>query len=198
MRDEWYGDKRDLVKWGGILNLCHDVYHDIGEILWVVYYRMSDYGAIHFTSLPLARVSDAVKKHFRDIKRISNLDNRIRILDEPFNQRSRQEYTNRVCESIRQRSSLGRKLVFLDPDTGLQPERCEAEHVSRDELKKIWETLSNGDLLVFYQHHFRKPDWIEIRRGELAECCQLDISSVEYWTATNIAKDVVFFFVEKK
>ena len=41
MRDRWYGDKRDLVKWGVLLNLATD--HGAGKILQITYFRPGEW-----------------------------------------------------------------------------------------------------------------------------------------------------------
>ena len=46
MRDKWYADKRDLVKWDGILHLCKE--KQIKNILYVVYYRETEFPMIEF------------------------------------------------------------------------------------------------------------------------------------------------------
>ena len=43
----------------------------------------------------------------------------------------------------------GCDLVFLDPDTGLEPRECKAEHTRYSEAAALWK---NGHSLVIYQH----------------------------------------------
>jgi len=39
MRDKWYADKRDLVKWGGIMHLLNDESRGIKKVFQIAYYR---------------------------------------------------------------------------------------------------------------------------------------------------------------
>jgi hypothetical protein len=41
MRDEWYGDKRDLIKWGVLLDL--EQRYKAKQILQVLYYRPGEW-----------------------------------------------------------------------------------------------------------------------------------------------------------
>ena len=41
MRDKWYGDKRDLIKWGVLLRLAD--HFDAMRILQLAYYRPSEF-----------------------------------------------------------------------------------------------------------------------------------------------------------
>lgn len=88
------------------------------------------------------------------------------------------------------------KIVFLDPDVGLAPNRGKAEHVKPDEIMMIWQSLNPQDFLVFYQHRFRSRDWVEICRNQLAVACGVETNRVRTWTAEKV-KDVIFFFIEK-
>ena len=40
MQDEWYGDKRDVIKWGTLVHLAHR--HAIRAIIQVAFLRLSD------------------------------------------------------------------------------------------------------------------------------------------------------------
>ena len=86
--------------------------------------------------------------------------------------------------------------LFLDPDTGLAPNRAGTEHVKPDEVLLIWESLKEGDFLVLYQHSFRSKNWVNIRKKQLAEACQVEENKVGEWSS-DLAKDVIYFFVTR-
>jgi predicted methyltransferase len=44
MQDQWYGDKRDLVKWGTLLELAHK--YKVNQILQVLYHRSNTWNPI--------------------------------------------------------------------------------------------------------------------------------------------------------
>jgi hypothetical protein len=196
MRDKWYADKRDLVKWGGMLHLCK--IKQIKYILQVAYYRETKFPMIEFdgTNIP---ISKEVLKHFRDIEAVFHLgkqsDIEIVIFKMEFNHNTREEYGSEVCGKIGRMDY--KKIVFLDPDTGLAPVRCDSTHVKADEVAAIWNSMGQKDILVFYQHRFWDSDWKFIRRKQLAKSIGVELEKVRLWHAKDIADDVVFYFVEK-
>jgi hypothetical protein len=201
MKDKFYGDKRDPVKWGGIVSLCTE--KDINTVVQVAYYREDKLGKIEFDDGYSVDLPESVKKHFPrniyDIKRLgkpANLD--IRVIDEEVDTNfgdDRQGYCDKVCEKIK---GIGeRKVVFLDPDNGLEPNNCKAEHVKCSEVKEVWDSLKTGDILGFYQHQFRNRNWRKLHRNKLAKACKVNRSQVRMWWSDGIAKDVVFYFIER-
>ncbi len=195
MRDKWYADKRDLVKWGGIMHLLNDKSLGIKKVIQIAFYREDHYPALNFNGANIP-IPEIVLKHFRDIKLIKYLDPRIEAFDQIFSHKSRQTYTDYLCEKLK--LIREKKIVFLDPDTGLEPGKCKTEHVKRKEVEQIYGSLNPGDFLVFYQHKFWNSKWDEIRRSEFAEACGLSGSKVKTWKANKIANDVIFFFTEKE
>jgi hypothetical protein len=96
-----------------------------------------------------------------------------------------------------------KKIVFLDPDTGLKTQKCKAEHVTHDEVKQIFDTLELNDFLVLYQHKFWPPKsksrtWDKIRQEEMSDACHVSKNKIGTWCANDIANDVIFFFVKKE
>jgi hypothetical protein len=199
MKDKFYGDNGDLVKWGGIIHLCK--VNGMKTVVQVAYYR-EDKISFDDEDINLRKV---VMEHFErkdilDIKRLgtrTKLD--IQVLKKEFknNKDDRKGYHDEVCKEIKRLSK--KKLVFLDPDKGLKPKKTRTdEHVTPEEVKQIWESLKTGDFLVFYQHkpRFSKNGWKEDCRSDFARRCGL--KGVRMWSADGIAKDVVFYFIEKK
>lgn len=196
MKDIWYADKRDIVKWGGIAYLCSK--KGIKKIVQIAYYRGEQWPKLVFdkTSIDLP---DQVIKHFRDIEDINrlalNMSLTIKVIKKEFSHNTRTSYHRYVCKLIS--AMKEQKLVFLDPDVGLAPNKGKAEHVKPDEITMIWQSLNPQDVLALYQHRFRSRDWVEIRRNQLAAACGVQTNLVRTWSAEQIAKDVVFFFIEK-
>lgn len=197
MKDIWYGDKRDIVKWGGLFHLC--MQKNIKHILQVAYYRENKWPSIMFDGVR-KEIPKSVLKHFRNIEGIQcigkSIDVEVTLFKKHFSHKGRLEYHNEVCREIRGLDH--KKIVFLDPDTGLSPKTCKAEHVKRSEVSSIWKSMRQDDMLVFYQHRFRNKNWIEIRKYELAECCEVDQKKIQMWEAKEIANDVAFYFIEKR
>ncbi len=190
MRDEWYSDNRDLVKWGVLLKLAE--LYDIATILQVACYRSPRWESIEIdgTAYPLPQ---EVVSHFRDIKNIKVMRSiaRVRVLVDPFQGRDR--YLLRILMAIRKLPKPA--IIFLDPDTGLEPQgKAKLEHVREDELCEIWHALRRGDLLALYQHQIREDRWVEKKRTQFENAIGLEPGGCKLAQGKEIAHDVAFLF----
>jgi len=196
MKDIWYADKRDIVKWGGLVYLCSK--RGIKNVVQIAYYRRQQWPKLVFNKANID-LPEQVIRHFRDIDDINRLAQRtgltVKVIKKEFSQDTRMAYHRHVCKEINIMKE--QKVVFLDPDVGLAPNKGKAEHVKLDEITMIWQSLNPQDFLVFYQHRSRSSDWIEIRRNQLAMACGVEPDQVGMWSTGQIANDVVFFFIEK-
>ena len=133
MKDQWYGDNRDIVKWGVIAELARR--YDADRILQVLYYRPNDWKAIEVDgqSVPIA---DAVIKHFRSLENIVglNIQARIDIVEVPFGDRT--EYMGHIFDALNVKHSHS-CIILIDPDTGLESKTPGPEHVLESELAAI-------------------------------------------------------------
>ena len=197
MKDVWYADDRDIVKWGGLVYLCLE--KRIKNVVQVAYYRRQPWQKLLFDKAEIDLPGQVIKHFRRDIEDIKRLAHRtgltIEVIKKEFSHGIRMDYHRYVCKEIDR--IKGPKVVFLDPDVGLAPNKGTAGHVKPDEVSMIWQSLNPEDFLVFYQHRFRDRSWVEIRRKQLAEACGVEIGQIRTWSAEKIAKDVVLFFIEK-
>lgn len=196
MQTQWYGDKRDLVKWGTLVHLCTE--HKLRTIIQVPF--LTDGEVSHKLSvdnLP-CEFPMAVWRHFRDLRHIKRLGRSaglsIRIIPDPFSHGQRALYIQRVCRLIHETSKRP-KVVFLDPDTGIEPARASKRHVKVAEIELLWWHLCKGDWLVLYQHALRRKDWPREQSSKFAAGCKG--TRVRTFSCGSIAKDVVFFCAEK-
>lgn len=190
MKDQWFGDARDLVKWGTAVRLVRRE-----RLRWVLQIAFK---TLERTVPVLESVSgpepiDAeVLRFFRDIRRASELGDALGIPivvhDEPFPGTGRGQYVDGVIRAI-QRKGAGPGLVFLDPDTGLS-DRPSERHLAPAEVAAIWEVLGPGDWLMVYQHADRTRTWLERRSIQLRTV--LGGTPVEVFTSSNGARDVAF------
>ena len=196
MRDKWYSDNRDLVKWGVLLQLAE--LHNTATILQVAYYRSTPWGSIEIDgcaySLPLEVVN-----HFRNINNIATLRSnaRVRVLDAPCHDRA--QYLQCILMEI-QKLPKDPAIVFLDPDTGLQPGgRASLQHVLESELREIWHALRRGDLLVFYQHQTNRDGrpWVKEKQTQFDKAIGLEPGGSKLAQGKEIARDVAFFFSQR-
>jgi hypothetical protein len=196
MRDGWYSDKRDLVKWGVLLQLAE--LYEAAAILQVTYYRPSSWPAIKIDGVSHS-LPTAVLEHFRKVGNAARLRSNAQIIVLNTLWQDRTAYLRDVLHGIRnlpQRTSI----VFLDPDTGLEPKGgAELEHVLESELRTIWEALRPGDLLVFYQHQTNRNGrpWIKPKKVQFEKAIGLAPASAKVAHGQDIARDVVLFFSQK-
>lgn len=198
MKDKWYGDNRDLVKWGVLVELANQ--HGVSKIVQVAYYRPEARPEIEIDGSEYP-IPDAVAGHFpRDVMDIDRLSRssrvHIKVLNSTFSNR-RDTYMKEVQAALGELASPDLPcIIFLDPDKGLERKKPSLEHVLKSELKQVWEAMRGNDLLVFYQHKPHENNWIELRRGQFAKALDLPIEAAKI-AHSKAATDVVFFFVKK-
>lgn len=159
MQGLWYGDRRDRVKWGALAYLGQRF--GIATILQVAYFRDGEAASLT-TDEGDRPLSPAVWHHFADLRRVEQLrlplSLDIRVLDTPFDPSKREAYME---VAIRFAATLARPLlVFLDPDTGIEPGSLAAEHAAIRDIRTVWAALRGGEVLSVYQHAYRDPDWV--------------------------------------
>lgn len=194
MQAVWYGDRRDRVKWGGLVHLAKQ--SKIPCIVQVAFLRGVSHPtlSVNGTGRPLPQ---AVWDHFSDLRNIQHLGRSIEVditvIDRPFAPNSRREYIDEViAELTRVRSP---KIIFLDPDTGIAPGSVKAEHVSKEDLREVWGALQTGDMLVVYQHAARSADWLSGPTEKLSEAC--GGTSVVTIRGREVAKDIALLCCTK-
>ncbi len=198
MRDQWYSDKRDLVKWSVLLLLAEKCKAD--RIIQIACYNTSDYGEIEIAGKQYAMPAEVIS-HFRNIGKISGLTARpeITVFDAAFKHHDRKSYFE-AAKNLMASFNKERCVVFLDPDTGLEPKSgANGKHVRNSELKAIWNALPKGWMLVFYQHQTNRngQEWIKPKRKQFAKAIGIPVSSVKIASGKKVANDVVFFFSTK-
>jgi len=195
MKDQWYGDHRDLVKWSVLVELARRF--RAGRILQVLYYRESVWNELEIDgkSVPLPQ---EVIQHFRNVQNIRSLQVSVRvdIIEDLFLDRT--EYMQRVLQGIWAWRN-GLSIVFLDPDTGLESKHPGLQHVLDSELAEIWRELRHGDVLVLYQSQTNKKGlpWIEPKRVQFERALGLPPGGPKVACAPKVARDVAFFFCRK-
>ena len=194
MKDTWYGDRRDLVKWGTLVHLARS--EQIRTVIQVAFLRTAERPPLQ-TDQGDAELAPEGWQHLRDVNLIRGLGEKtgldIVVLDQEFDPKRRREYIREVADLLRSR--LEKKVVLLDPDTGIEPKKAGPKHVKIVDIQELWEALSQGDWLVLYQHAFFETKWREITRAKFAEAC--GAKEVKTFEARRIAHDVAFFAVNK-
>ena len=201
MRDIWYADKRDLIKWTTLYHLAHIFKGSL--ILQIAFYRKEkQFGKVIIDGQE-KEIPKEVISHFRDIHKIRDIKFQVPVEVFDLILEYRHDYLIAVIERLQgYRKKL---IVFLDPDTGLQPEQTKSktrpklEHVLEEEVKKIWDALKPEDVFVLYQHQTNRngKSWIEPKKIQLANAIGLSGNAVKLAHGPEVAKDVVFFYAQK-
>ena len=104
MRDCWYADQRDLVKWASLIHLAQSSRSD--AILQVAFYRPEDELPKLFLNGDSVPFPPAVYSHFRNVDHIKTLEAaslaglRIEVFKDIFD--GPHEYFARLAEKLRQ------------------------------------------------------------------------------------------------
>jgi len=198
MKDTWYGDNRDPVKWTVLLHLAQKF--GMRCVFQVLYHRPSEWKSVEVDDEKV-EISTPVIAHFRDcgsIRRLGSDDLEICVFDKEF--AGRAEYAREVCAAIRNHSKRP-KLVFLDPDTGLSSpnSRPTPKHVSVSEVREVWDALLAHDFLMLYQHAFRDHEWKSIKMKQFSDAVSSSPNQVKVAHAPDFpaARDVAFYYICK-
>ena len=195
MRDKWYGDARDVVKWGVLAELARR--YGASHILQVLYYRSTTWPTLTIDGERVA-LAQSVLAQLRSCARVAGIQCgvTVELFDEPFERRD--EYHRRLIQRLATRTATP-SVVLLDPDTGLAPRNPDLGHVLDSEARAVWDTLSPGDVLVMYQHQTNRNNspWIEPKRIQFERALGVADGSSKVAQAPEIARDVVLLFALK-
>lgn len=178
------------MKWGALAHLTNRF--GLRSILQVAYLRDGEKPFLT-TDVGTMEVPGPVWQHFANLKAIaplaSTLQVEIKVYDDVFDHRNRASYLAGV---LRYAESCQRpRLVFLDPDTGVEPGALKAEHASLAEVRALWAALRHGEVLAVYQHAAREANWMARSAQRIADACGgANVRSV----VGNVAADVAIFW----
>ena len=207
MKEKWYADGRDLVKWGALVHLAKE--QQVDEIVQIAMLTSEERAELEVNGKSFA-IPNKVWGHFREFRDIARLGDeigvKIEVLDQKFEHEKRNAYFDARVKDVEDRKN--RKLiVFLDPDTGLQPEKSQVteKHVRKKEVERLYNVLRLGDWLALYQHGWwpKERSWQEISKERFASTCGVHITRIMSFSASSsldadgAAKDVVLLAVEK-
>ena len=195
MRDKFYSDNRDLVKWA-ILHRLAEIFQ-AHRILQLAYYRRSEFANVIIDGQG-HDIPQEVIAHFRYLRIIESINSKVgvTVFDTLFENRG--SYLEAVIEFL-SRFKHQQCVVFLDPDTGLEPNNPSLNHVLESEAKAIWDATKSGDVYVLYQHQNNRAGrpWIEPKRRQLERALGEPEHSIKIAQGPEIAHDVVFFYKQK-
>ena len=191
MRKQWFGDSRDYVKWSCIR-------HEAGKQFHVVYAVMLRPDSFNDPRLdPIVAEFFDTYKNFRVLEGLFPV--RFEVVSEQYEKKSADRYFARLTEIIQAAQKKGKVLVFLDPDTGIEPAGSgDDKHLRARDIKTICNALGVGDKVVIYQHALRDVSWIEYFSSRLKQlACETHCDLGTAFHAPGVAKDVCFFTLTK-
>jgi hypothetical protein len=197
MRDKWYSDKRDLVKWSALLLIARK--HRSESIFQIAYFRHSHYGKLEIDGREY-EIPSEVLAHFRDIRTITKLTSQpeVVVFNDEFG--DREIYLDVIKKFINENAKKQRCIVFLDPDTGLEPYgKPSHNHVLGKELRQIWKEIPPQWILVLYQHktNMSGDEWVHPKHEQFSEALGIPFNDVKVAHGFALANDVVFFIAVK-
>ena len=192
MRNEFYGDRKDLWKWAVVLDEARD-----RQVLYVAMYRPD-----RKPKLESGIRKDVVDFFYAERKdlnaekecsRIKHLSSRIVPFLERYEPKRMDAYLAPVKQALESRAKPSSYAIFLDPDTGIS-EKSGPEHVCPHLLASVWKSMLPGDTLLIYQHFaHRKVDlWLPEKTTLIA--AGTAGSDVTY----KLHSGVCFFVINKK
>lgn len=194
MQGLWYGDRRDRVKWGALIHLAKT--RAVPRIVQVAYYRDQADRRLK-TPDGAVPLPEKVWEHFSDLRQIGRLGQATRteivVLDEVFEPAQRRAYIATILSKLSAVPSP--KIVFLDPDTGIEPGKADAAHVAAADLREVWDALAEGDVLVVYQHADHTSSWQQERTRKFAAAC--GGTTVHVITGVGMAADIAMLWCVK-
>jgi len=204
MRDQFYGDRKDVLKW----TLALQAAGEEKDILYVAMYRPNeglhgkDFRPIDQAIPQVVRFFDTAREKFvngqhrRCVDVVALLPGRIDLVPEIYEHRARREYFDRVRGRLGKASSGKNAVVLLDPDNGIAGVSANSKHVCPEQIEDVWPAMRPGDVLLVYQHQFRDKEWRSKRRTALSSALGLSQERIRDRCASDV-RDVCFFEVTK-
>jgi hypothetical protein len=121
-------------------------------------------------------------------------------LSDVYEVKDSSRYFERLQQVIAAAQERSKVLVFLDPDTGIEPSsRAGNEHLLKSDIKAVCKHLRAGEKLIVYQHAPRKPGWQEDWIAKLTPIAmEMRTSLSAPYHEPDAAKDVCFFTFTKE
>lgn len=200
MRHQWYGDNRDLVKWGAMFHLVEAPTPT--RLLYVPMLTPDDPAPSTLALNGRHPLSTQVCAFFRDVAHIARLQWPAHVTFDmvPGPMDDRVGYFGRTARAIDGATrDVARLLVLLDPDTGIAPASGGgSKHVRPAELAGVYGRLRAGDVLAVYQHRWRDKGWLGSAKGRLAAAVGVSVQSVLSFACPEVAADVAVLALEKE
>jgi hypothetical protein len=139
MRDTWFADKRDLVKWGTLAEIAER--ENLSTIVQVLYFRTGERPPLQMEGNS-TEIHPAVWHFFRNVRSVESLgpklESEIVVIADEFKPNKRSAYRQVVAHRLTELRKP--KVVLLDPDTGIAHSNGGASRSKnwREQAKRSW------------------------------------------------------------
>jgi hypothetical protein len=189
MQLRWVGDSRDYVKWDCVFE------NSEGRSVFYVPMLRSNVDSICKHS--------EVQRHFDQRKDLDQFEElfpgcfHLFSPQEEYSTKIAEEYFRSVIDRLKELQRKQKVLVFIDPDTGIEPRGgAKNEHLRCRDLHAVWNALQTGDKLMIYQHAPRVGNWKQHLKEYVADVLKPEPVSEPYFNE-KLAKDACFLALEK-
>ncbi len=192
MRKQWFGDSRDYAKWNFVFGKSQG--HD--SVCYIAMSRPDE--------LP-EHIHPTVKAFFDEYK---NLDlvrkmfsGRYTSVLSDYHVGTARAYFAEAVDRITELQTKGSVLIFIDPDTGIQPvKRPSSKHVLYSDLHRVCRALQKRDELIVYQHapRMKRASWIDDCSIRLSNQPWFEPFDLETHYDPKCASDACFLVIQKR
>jgi hypothetical protein len=192
MRLRWVGDSRDYVKWDCVFENASGFF-----VFYVPMLRRDIDGKCRH---------EEVQCYFDQGKSLDQFGRlfpgQFAVFDfcqKEYSTKDADDYFQSVVLRLSELQKEHKVLVFIDPDTGIEPASgAKNEHLRCADMRLVWKSLRPGSRLIIYQHASRTTDWkgrLKVRAGEILG---IDPGLLrEPYSDERLAMDVCFLVLEK-
>lgn len=217
MKNQYFGDTRDLFKFDLIEEMLKDTTLDLKQFLYIIMLTKDEGkggGKRDFEKakeeerpgtkndkdlIPLLKkqknesknrdIANTMKEYYHKQCKGCLID----AIDELLEKANKTEYFNKIYmryfKKVYEKISQSKKstLIFLDPDTGLEPEASKGKkYVSYETLDCLFNSMKKNSIIMIYQHGLWK---LNFKKDALKEITSYITSITD--------NEIVFFFLAK-
>lgn len=169
MKNQYFGDNRDLFKYDLILQVIRGI-DSINHFTFIPMLTENDdtkqggernrlKAKLSKKNKELIRFLDEFENESkRDIKHLKSFFGKQDIemtiyygKNKYFSHEKRKEYFKQIRDGL-----LSKSLVFVDPDTGLQMDKSDKEHILYSEVKTLYDRMDRSSILMIFQYFPRE------------------------------------------
>ncbi len=203
MRNQFFGDNRDLFKYDLILSIIHGS-KTINHLTFIP--MLTENFGTHGNQIVRERakagcrneklkkfLDECIKSAKRNIEQlpiyfeIENINITIYKSNTYFSHTNRSRYFSEIPKRLLQDS-----LIFVDPDNGLEIIKPDKKHICYNEIKGIYDKMDKNLGLMIYQHFPRE------NHGEYLNRRSMDLNKLTGSSPLYISdNEIIFFFLTK-